>query len=44
MSDLREAALKYHAEPKPGKLEVNITKATANQYDLSLAYSPSDDA
>ncbi|WP_022951446.1 malic enzyme-like NAD(P)-binding protein [Leucothrix mucor] len=40
MSDLREAALKYHAEPKPGKLEVNITKATANQYDLSLAYSP----
>ena len=40
MSDLREAALRYHAEPKPGKLEVNITKPTATQYDLSLAYSP----
>ena len=40
MSELRDAALKYHAEPKPGKLEVNITKPTATQYDLSLAYSP----
>ncbi len=40
MSDLRDAALQYHAEPKPGKLEVNITKPTATQYDLSLAYSP----
>jgi malate dehydrogenase (oxaloacetate-decarboxylating)(NADP+) len=40
MSDLREAALQYHAEPKPGKLEVNITKPTVTQYDLSLAYSP----
>lgn len=40
MSDLRDAALRYHAEPKPGKLEVNITKPTASQYDLSLAYSP----
>ena len=40
MSDLRDAALRYHAEPKPGKLEVNITKPTATQYDLSLAYSP----
>jgi len=40
MSELRDAALQYHAEPKPGKLEVNITKPTATQYDLSLAYSP----
>ncbi|MGB1310955.1 MAG: malic enzyme-like NAD(P)-binding protein [Leucothrix sp.] len=40
MSNLRDAALQYHAEPKPGKLEVNITKPTATQYDLSLAYSP----
>ncbi|PID47820.1 MAG: malate dehydrogenase [Proteobacteria bacterium] len=40
MSDLRDAALQYHAEPKPGKLEVNITKPTVTQYDLSLAYSP----
>lgn len=37
---LKEEALKYHAEGKPGKIEVIPTKATANQRDLSLAYSP----
>ncbi len=37
---LREAALDYHAKPFPGKLEVTITKPTANARDLALAYSP----
>jgi malate dehydrogenase (oxaloacetate-decarboxylating)(NADP+) len=37
---LRDAALAYHREPKPGKLEVNATKPLANQRDLALAYSP----
>lgn len=40
MSDLRQEALKYHAEPTPGKLAVQLTKPTETQYDLSLAYSP----
>ncbi len=38
--NLKEAALKYHLEGRPGKIEVIPTKATANQRDLSLAYSP----
>ncbi|MXU66110.1 NADP-dependent malic enzyme [Oceanomicrobium pacificus] len=39
--DMRKrAALLYHAQPKPGKLEVRATKPLANQRDLSLAYSP----
>lgn len=36
----REAALRYHQESKPGKIETIPTKAYASQYDLSLAYSP----
>ena len=40
MSDLKEAALHYHRNPKPGKLEVVATKPLANQRDLALAYSP----
>ncbi|MBB3993308.1 malate dehydrogenase (oxaloacetate-decarboxylating)(NADP+) [Sulfitobacter undariae] len=36
----RQAALDYHAYPKPGKLEVRATKPLANGRDLSLAYSP----
>ncbi|MBZ0130640.1 MAG: NADP-dependent malic enzyme [Rhodobacteraceae bacterium] len=38
--NLRQAALRYHAEPKPGKLEIRATKPMANGRDLSLAYSP----
>jgi len=39
--DIYEASLKYHQLGKrPGKLEVNPTKACATQRDLSLAYSP----
>lgn len=37
---LKEAALQYHQEGRPGKIEVIPTKAYANQRDLSLAYSP----
>lgn len=36
----KKAALRYHQEPKPGKLEVRATKPLANGRDLSLAYSP----
>ncbi|CAA6821601.1 MAG: NADP-dependent malic enzyme (EC [uncultured Thiotrichaceae bacterium] len=39
-STLREDALQYHAEPKPGKIATEITKPTATQEDLALAYSP----
>ncbi len=43
MSDnetLREAALRYHQFPKPGKLEIRATKPLANGQDLARAYSP----
>lgn len=36
----QKAALHYHAKGRPGKIEVVPTKETANQRDLSLAYSP----
>ena len=36
----RDAALAYHADGRPGKLQVVPTKALATQRDLSLAYSP----
>jgi malate dehydrogenase (oxaloacetate-decarboxylating)(NADP+) len=37
---LREAALYYHRQSKPGKIAVTPIKQLTNQYDLSLAYSP----
>ncbi|MCE1244420.1 NADP-dependent malic enzyme [Oryzomicrobium sp.] len=37
---LRDAALYYHRNPKPGKISVTPTKQLTNQYDLSMAYSP----
>lgn len=42
MSDEKKQsdALKYHAEGRPGKIQVIPTKPTATQRDLSLAYSP----
>jgi malate dehydrogenase (oxaloacetate-decarboxylating)(NADP+) len=36
----REEALNYHANGRPGKIEVIPTKPYATQLDLSLAYSP----
>lgn len=38
--NLREAALYYHRQGKPGKISVEPTKKLANQRDLALAYSP----
>lgn len=37
---LDEEALRYHSEPRPGKIEVLPTKPHHTQHDLSLAYSP----
>ena len=39
-TNLRQAALDYHAHPKPGKLEIRATKPLANGRDLARAYSP----
>ena len=36
----KEDALRYHAEGRPGKIEVIPTKPYSSQRDLSLAYSP----
>jgi malate dehydrogenase (oxaloacetate-decarboxylating)(NADP+) len=33
-------ALSYHADGRPGKIEVVSTKPTQTQFDLALAYSP----
>ncbi len=35
-----QEALQFHAQGKPGKLEITPTKPLATQRDLSLAYSP----
>ena len=36
----KEAALEYHQNGRPGKIEVKPTKPFHTQTDLSLAYSP----
>jgi len=38
--DFKQAALEYHARPRPGKISVEVTKPAATMRDLSLAYSP----
>ena len=40
MSDLQQQALKYHAEPTPGKISVALTTPAETVDDLALAYSP----
>lgn len=40
MSDIREQALQYHAEPVPGKISIELTKPAETVNDLALAYSP----
>jgi len=40
MSTLKDDALQYHQEGRPGKIAVVPTKPTNTQRDLSLAYSP----
>jgi malate dehydrogenase (oxaloacetate-decarboxylating)(NADP+) len=37
---LKQSALAYHLNPRPGKISVTPTKPLSNQLDLSLAYSP----
>jgi len=37
---LHDEALRYHKEPRPGKIEVTPTKPCLSQSDLSLAYTP----
>jgi malate dehydrogenase (oxaloacetate-decarboxylating)(NADP+) len=37
---LRDEALAYHSQGRPGKIEVVPTKPYNSQHDLSLAYSP----
>ena len=38
--DIKQAALDYHASPRPGKISIELTTAAETQEDLSLAYSP----
>jgi malate dehydrogenase (oxaloacetate-decarboxylating)(NADP+) len=38
--NMKEEALRYHEQGRPGKIEVVPTKPTLTQRDLSLAYSP----
>ncbi|NQT24675.1 hypothetical protein HQ585_04920 [candidate division KSB1 bacterium] len=40
MSDFKQRALDYHANPKPGKLAIRVTKSCETQEELSLAYTP----
>ena len=40
MSIRRPEALDYHAQGRPGKIQVSPTKPFKNQRDLSLAYTP----
>jgi len=40
MASLRQDALDYHEQGRPGKIEVNSTKPFTTQRDLSLAYTP----
>ena len=40
MAVSKEAALAYHCEGRPGKIQVVPTKPTSCQVDLSLAYTP----
>ncbi len=36
----KQAALDYHANPKPGKISIEVTTPAETQNDLALAYSP----
>jgi malate dehydrogenase (oxaloacetate-decarboxylating)(NADP+) len=37
---LKQNALEYHSQPRPGKISILPTKQLTNQRDLALAYSP----
>ena len=38
--DFKQAALDYHAYPRPGKISIELTTSAETQSDLALAYSP----
>ncbi|MBI4539778.1 MAG: NADP-dependent malic enzyme [Gemmatimonadetes bacterium] len=40
MTSVRQAALEYHAEGRPGKIAIVPSKPVATEHDLSLAYTP----
>lgn len=40
MADFKQQALRYHAEPTPGKISIEISKPAETVTDLALAYSP----
>lgn len=40
MKITHDEVIKYHREPRPGKLEIRVTKPCETQRDLSLAYTP----
>jgi len=40
VESLRDRALRYHAEPTPGKIALALTTRAINADDLALAYSP----
>src|SRR5262245_63145524 len=40
MANRRQEALEYHAQGRPGKIQVTPTKPFKDQRDLSLAYTP----
>ena len=40
MSDFKQRALDYHAQPTPGKIAIQITTSAETSEDLALAYSP----
>ncbi len=40
MTVTKQTALSYHADGRPGKIEILPTKPVNNQLDLSLAYTP----
>lgn len=37
---MRERALRYHSDPRPGKVALSLTTRAENADDLALAYSP----
>lgn len=39
-NDIKQAALDYHASPRPGKLAIEVTKPCSTQAELALAYTP----
>jgi len=39
-ADINAQALSYHAEPRPGKIGIEVLKPAGTQHELALAYTP----